>query len=223
MAKKKTGGVLPHIAAPFLVFGLSAGIITLAMIKPYDKLKVYANLAFMDGLHSDDSGLVIRDNDIITAYSGKTSSKGDVVYPKFGELYAILSSPALSVDVPVYWGSNDELLEHGACQSSASVLVGNKGKAVISAHVDTYFADLNKLKEGDEVVINTNYGRFTYKVNQLVSFSSSDRRYIEHSDMTSLTLYTCKRDIFGSSEMRIGVVCEPVKSAFYVDEEEAAN
>lgn len=224
MAKNENGGILPHIAAPFLVFGICAGILTVALIKPYDKLKVYANLAFMDGVQTDPdnpSGLVIRDNDIITAYSGKTSSEGEVIRPKFGELYAILSSPALDLDVPVYWGSNDELLEHGACQSSGSVVVGEKGRSVISAHVDTFFADLGNLKEGDEVTVSTNYGRFTYKVSRLISFPSTDRQYVAHSDMTSLTLYTCKRDLFGSSEMRIGVICEPVKKAFYTDAKEA--
>ena len=40
MAKKENGGILPHIAAPFLVFGICAGILTVALIKPYDKLKL---------------------------------------------------------------------------------------------------------------------------------------------------------------------------------------
>lgn len=120
------------------------------MIKPADKLKVFANLAFMDSLKSgvsDETGLVIRESEIDTEHEGETYRDGEIIRPKFGELYAILRSEELGIDIPVYWGSNAELLEHGACHASSSVLAGQKGNSVISAHVDTYFADLDKLKK----------------------------------------------------------------------------
>lgn len=224
MSDKKKNTVIPHVAAPFMILALCLGIITAAAIKPYDKLKVYANLAFMDSLKSDPNngnGLVIRENDIITDYSGKTADTGEVVRPKFGELYALLRSSAFDLDVPVYWGSNTELFERGACQSSASVVIGSEGNSVVSAHVDTFFAELSKLKEGDTVTVYTNYGVFTYKVRELISFKSTDRKYVVPTDDSRLTLYTCKRDILGNSDQRIGVICEPVESKFYVDGEEA--
>lgn len=223
MSRSNKKSAVLHIATPVILAAVCSGILVAAAVKPYDKAKVYANIAFMDSLKSDpnsSSGLVIRENDIIMDYSGKTSETGEVVRPKFGELYAILSSSALDLDIPVYWGSNSELLEHGACQSSGSVVIGTEGNAVISAHVDTFFSDLDKLKEGDGITLNTNYGEFTYKVKELINFSDSDRKYIVPTKDSRLTLYTCKRDLLGASNRRIGVICEPVKSAFYEEAKE---
>ena len=171
-----------HIATPFILAALCLAVVIAAAIKPADKLKVYANLAFMDDLKTtaDNTGLVIRDQEIVQDYEGEVSETGEVIRPKFGELFGLLSSEAFSVDIPVYWGSTSELLEHGACQSSGSALPGTDGNAVISAHVHTFF---------------------------------------NPTDDTRLTLYTCKRDLLGSADERIGVICELTESRFYTAEE----
>ena len=62
---------------------------------------------------------------------------------------------------------------------------------------------------------------FTYKVKELISFNSTDRKYVVPSEETKLTLYTCKRDVLGNTNQRVGVVCEPIKSEFYTDVKEA--
>ncbi len=222
--KKKSGKNIPlHIITPVMVTAICAGITIIAAIKPADKIKTYTNIAFMDSLKSDplneDSGLVIKDNDINMDYSGKTSETGEPDRPTFGELYSIVSTDALGIDIPIYWGTTTELLEHGACQSSSSAVFGTNGNSVVSAHVDTYFADLANLKEGDDVTITTNYGRFTYKVKELIEFSSKDKKYIAPTEDDRLTIYTCKRDLLGASDRRIGAVCELTEKAFYTEKE----
>lgn len=224
MNKKNNGkSVILHIVTPFLITAVCSGVLIGAAIKPMDKLKVLANIAFMDTLksnpNSDNTGLVIRENEIKSDYSGETSESGEIIRPKFGELYATITSDALGLDIPVYWGSNSELLEHGACNSSSSVIVGDKGNSVISAHVDTFFADLEKLKVGDIVTVKTNYGQFKYKVRENIFFSSTDKKYVLPSDDTRLTLYTCKRDLLGASDQRIGVICDVEKISFYIEKE----
>lgn len=214
--------IVLHIATPFMLALICIGIITAAMIKPADKLKVFVNIAFMDSLKSDpindNTGLVIRENEIKSDYDGETSETGEIIRAKFGERYATLSCDVMELEIPVYWGSNSELLEHGACHSSGSVIIGDKGNSVISAHVDTYFADLDKLKEGDIVTVKTNYGKFTYKVRETISFGSSNKKYVTPKDDNRLTLYTCKRDLLGASDQRIGVICDLEESSFYVKE-----
>lgn len=215
----KKDNVLIHVATPLIVLALCIGITMIAMIKPADKLKVYLNIAFMDSLKSNPessgSGLVIRDNDIISDYDGPTSETGEIIRPKFGELYAVLSSSASELSIPVYWGSNSELFEHGACQSSGSKIVGDEGNSVISAHEDTFFAELYKLDVGDTVTIRTNYGRFEYAVKEKILFDKKDGKYVSPTEDTRLTLYTCKKDLLGNSNKRIGVICEPTKKSFY--------
>ena len=220
MSNKQTkDSRLVCIATPFILLFICVGIFIAAMIKPADKLKVYLNLAFMDNLKSNPesagSGLVIRENDIIDDYSGDTYEEGEFIRPKFGEMYAILTSSAFDLQIPVYWGSNSELFEHGACQSTGSIIIGDKGNSVISAHEDTYFADLYKLQKGDNITLKTNYGEFSYSVTETISFNKSDSKYVSPSETSKLTLYTCKKNVLGCSDERIGVICEPVSKKFY--------
>lgn len=219
MKDKSKGGVLLHIATPFIICFLCVGVFLVAMIKPYDKLKVYINLAFMDDFKinpdSASKGLVIKDNEIKEDYSGETSEEGEVIRPQFAELYAIIKCDAFGVDVPVYWGSDSELLERGACQSIGTAVFGTDGNSVVSAHADTFFSDLSKLKVGDEITVSTNYGQFGYKVKELIEFRKDSNKYVTPSGDSKLTLYTCKKDILGSSDERIGVICEPTEKSFY--------
>ncbi|MBQ9899329.1 MAG: class D sortase [Ruminococcus sp.] len=223
MKDKKSSAML-HVLTPFIVTLLVVGAAVLAMIKPSDKLKVYFNLAFMDDLKTDPttagSGLVIRQNEIIEDYSGETSSTGDVIRPQFGEMYAHLSGSSLSLTIPVYWGTNPELLEMGACQSGGSKLPGEGGNTVISAHEDTYFSELSSVKPGDTITINTNYGEFVYTVSETISFVRTDKRYLQPTEDSRLTLYTCKKDVLSSSDERIGVVCTLTEAKFYTGGEQ---
>lgn len=218
---KKNKGIILYIVTPFMLAAVSAGIAAAAAIIPSDRLKVYTNIAFMDSFKSDptsdDTGLVIKDNDIDTGYEGETSETGEVMRPAFGEQYAVISCDKLGVDIPVYWGTEQELLEHGACQSSSSAIAGIEGNSVISAHVDTFFAELDSLDEGDVVTLTTNYGKFAYTVRQKIEFSADNRKYIVPSKDSRLTLYTCKRDLLGASDMRTGVICDLTESRFYTE------
>lgn len=217
--KKKKDNAFIHIITPFIVLFLCVGIFIAAMIKPSDKLKVYLNLAFMDNLKATPeaagSGLVVRDNDIIDEFDGQTYDEGEIIRPKFGEMYAVLTTSAFDISIPVYWGSNSELFERGACQSSGSKIAGEDGNTVISAHEDTFFSQLDKLKIGDTVTLKTNYGEFSYKVKEQITFNKKDGKYVSPSASSKLTLYTCKKDILGNADERIGVICEPTEKKFY--------
>lgn len=222
MSKNKKNSAALHIATPFIMLLLCVGILAAALVKPADKLKMLLNVAFMDSFKadSDETGLVIRPNEIVTDYEGETSTEGKVKQPKFGEQFAVLSTKALATDVPVYYGSGAELLEHGACMSSDSSVPGKGGNAVVSAHVDTFFADLDKLKVGDKVTISTNYGKFTYEVSELISFADNNTKYVKQTKDDRLTVYTCTKELLGNSNSRIGAVCKLTEKAFYVDEKE---
>jgi sortase A len=216
---KNKDSTLIHIATPFVFLALCIGLFMIAMIKPSDKIRMYLNLAFMDSLkntpESAGSGLVVRDNDIITDYDGETSEEGEFIRPKFGEMYAEMTCSAFDITIPVYWGNNSELFERGACQSAGSVIAGEKGNTVISAHVDTFFSELYKLEKGDTVTLRTNYGSFVYTVKETISFNKKDGKYVAPSEDTKLTLYTCKKDILGNADERTGVVCELTEKKFY--------
>lgn len=223
-SKKNNKSVILYLITPFIILAITSAILLVAMIEPYNAAKVYINLAFMDDLKTnpDDnqSGLIITDNDIVLDYKGETKDTGNVIRPKFGEQFAVISSDKFSYNVPVYWGSNRELFERGACQSSNSVLSGENGNTVISAHEDTFFADLDCLEVGDKITLNTSYGEFVYSVSEKISFKKTNKKYVIPTKDTRLTLYTCKKNILGASNERIGVICKLDEQKFYVSEKE---
>ncbi len=224
-SNKKNTALL--IITPFIVLLICFAALAAVLIKPYDKIKMYLNLAFMDELktapENKEAGLVIKENEIIEDYTGNVSDSGSFIRPTFGERYATLSCDALETDVPVYWGSSSQLFERGACQSSGSVIAGDDGNTVISAHVNTFFADLGNISEGDKITIKTNYGEFIYTVKEKITFDKSNNAYVSATKDNRLTLYTCKNDLFGNSDERIGVLCSLTEKKFFETEEAETN
>ena len=227
--KERKGSPAVYILTALCMILLCTAAAFAAAIVPYEKFKTYLDLAFMDDMKITPSnglnGLVIKENaEIATevpADEQLLSDTGEIKRPAFGEQYAVLECKSASIKVPVYWGSSTELLERGACQSTSSTVIGEKGNAVIDAHVNTFFANLNKIKEGDEAVLYTSYGIFTYKVRECVTFENTDKRYVLPTETEQLTLYTCQAQVLGTSTTRIGVLCDLVSKQFYTEKEAA--
>ena len=219
-----------YILTGFFMILLSTAAAWAAVVVPYEKCKTYLELAFMDNMKitpaSGVAGLVIKENTQITTEKKeeqKYSETGTIKRPAFGEQYAVLECKSVSMNVPVYWGSDTELLERGACQSTSSVVIGEVGNVVIDAHVNTFFADLDKLQKGDEVVLYTEYGIFTYKMRELVEFENTNKHYVLPTTYDQLTLYTCKPQVLGTSKTRVAALCNLVSRQYYTDGEGAAE
>lgn len=213
--------VLPYVLTPLLILILCGGIIALVWcFAPTHSVEKYLNLAFMDDLKttSVSAGLKITELQIPKDTPAETYEKGKILYPTFGQQYASLFCEETGLSVGVFFGTNSELLKRGACQSTQSSVPGTGGNTVIDAHVNTYFADLNKLKEGDTVVLYTSYGKFTYRVKETISFAKSDTKYLRQTKTDCLTLYTCAPQVLGGSDQRIGVRCEQVSAQYYEQE-----
>ncbi|NPV84786.1 MAG: class D sortase [Anaerolineae bacterium] len=78
--------------------------------------------------------------------------------------------PAIGVDAPVVQGDGWEQLKKGVGQHIGSADPGKNGNLVLSAHNDVFgeiFRDLDRLKEGDQVVIYSNQRAFRYIVQQV--------------------------------------------------------
>lgn len=230
MAENKKRSLAPvYILTGVFLFILCAAVCIAALIVPYEKGKTYLGLAFMDQSKTAPSsglndGLVIKENTNIKTdpVTQELSDEGEIIRPVFGEQYAVLRCEAAQIEVPVYWGSSQELLELGACQSSASKVLGETGNVVISAHVNTFFANLNALQPGDEAVLYTEYGIFTYTVREMVKFEKTDKTYVSPKRSDQLTLYTCEAQVLGTSTTRVAAVCDLKSKQFYTASGEGA-
>ncbi|MBR3630059.1 MAG: class D sortase [Oscillospiraceae bacterium] len=225
MATEKKKSLAPvYVLTGVFLFILCAAVCIAALIVPYEKGKTYLGLAFMDqsktapagGASGLNEGLIIKENpDIDTNPDAQNlSEQGEIIRPVFGEQYAVLRCEAAQIEVPVFWGSTQEMLERGACQSSSSKVLGETGNVVISAHVNTFFANLSKMQPGDEVVLYTEYGVFTYTVREMVKFENTDKQYVSPKKTDQLTLYTCEAQVLGTSTTRVGAVCDLTSRQF---------
>lgn len=221
-AIKKSSGFarsLPWLVTPLFLVVLSVGIVMLAyLLLPTHRLQSYLNIAFMDNLKvtSSTAGLNIVNKNINTSGESQLSDTGEIIYPKFGEQCATLICEDIDLTVSVYYGTTPELLALGACQSTQNKVIGDEGNVVISAHVNTYFADLSKMEVGDIVTLYTEYGIFTYEATESIRFEKTNKQYVVNTPGDRLTLYTCEADVLGNSDMRVGMICKPVSKQYYI-------
>ena len=134
-----------------------------------------------------------------------------VKYPSVGEMYAKLSIPACGIELPVYYGDNEKILESGVGHFSGSHFPG-EGKGVLyTAHntLDKLYG-LKNIKVGDAVTVNTTYGKFSYKVTSTLVIDDTDKSKANiESNKELLMIYTCYPfDGNGYTDKRYMVYCE---------------
>jgi sortase A len=89
-----------------------------------------------------------------------------------GKAVAIIKIPKIDVDLVVVEGTNTESLKKGPGHYSKTAYPWqDTGRVGIAGHRTTYgapFWSLNELREGDRIVLATEYGIFNYRVTRIV-------------------------------------------------------
>lgn len=86
-----------------------------------------------------------------------------------GDSLTRLEIPAIGVDVVVVEGTSVEALKAGAGHYPASPLPCEEGNVAVAGHRTTYgrpFADVDRLRAGDQIIFTTPVGRCVYRVSQ---------------------------------------------------------
>lgn len=126
-------------------------------------------------------------------------------YPEYGTKYGDLSIDSLDVDLPLYYGDTLSILRNGVGHSSGSYFPGEGGTIVCMAHnTRGYLYNLSDIEIGDNIVIATTYGEFTYKVEEtkIVPETQVDAVSVSHGE-EMLILYTCyPTNTFGHATQR---------------------
>lgn len=128
-------------------------------------------------------------------------------------------------DIPVYSGDNADILEVGAGHYIGSTFCGQGGRVVLTAHVTEIFYELEDLKKGDIITVDTVYGRYQYKVKETFIFDYQDTTCITDYDRSAaetLLMYTCyPRDQYGIRYERYGVLCDKISGKDWYTNEKA--
>ncbi len=88
-------------------------------------------------------------------------------FPEDGDAMARIEIPSLGVDKVVIRGVQVPDLRKGPGHYPTTALPGNSGNTAIAGHRTTYGAPFNRIDElrpGDEIVLTSVQGRFTYRV-----------------------------------------------------------
>lgn len=137
---------------------------------------------------------------------------GTVAYPKFGEQYATLLLPSVGINRPVFFGDTKAQLRAGVGHFSGSNLPGEGGTIIYAGHNDLVFNKLKDVKPGDDVLIQTNYGDFRYRVFEAQVINGTNTVSLKpRGDKALLVMYTCYPiDVLGIKSDRYVVFAEQV-------------
>ena len=104
---------------------------------------------------------------------------------------AILRTPRLELEVPVYDGTTDAVLDLAAGRIEDTALPGTPGNVGIAAHRDGFFRALKDIKEGDALVLDTPVATEQYRVEWIRITIPTDVSVIDPTPGPAVTLVGC--------------------------------
>ncbi|MDQ6748540.1 MAG: class D sortase, partial [Candidatus Dormibacteraeota bacterium] len=107
-----------------------------------------------------------------------------------GQPLAKMRVPAVDWSGVVLEGSDDRVLSGGPGHLVGTAYPGEPDNVVVSNH-NTYSMQFAKLKTGDQIILDSDYGSFTYRVTGFRVVSAGDRSVTAHTARASLTFTTC--------------------------------
>ena len=150
------------------------------------------------------TGLATRaaQNDLRPGFENVVDSRGagegptqERVVKVPGKAMAVIKIPKIDVDYVVVEGTDTESLKKGPGHYSQTAYPWeDHGRVAIAGHRTTYgapFWALEKLHEGDRIVLETEYGIFDYQVTRTLIIPPTDGSVLEPTVRPTLVLTTC--------------------------------
>lgn len=111
--------------------------------------------------------------------------------------------------VPIIEGAEPKQLKEGAGHHEDMAYPGQSGNCLIFGHRNTVFRDFDRLKIGDTIQVQTEYGIFIYTIEDMQVVEPLDPLMFKGYDEPYLTLVTCYPFHFvGAAPKRYAVVCK---------------
>ena len=133
-----------------------------------------------------------------------------------GEQFALLTIPTVDIKVGVFQGDRDSELRLGAGHYTGSFFPGQGANILIAGHRNGIFRNFEYLKTGESILVETTYGKFTYRVDELRIIEGTDNSIAADTAQEQLTLYTCYPfTYFGNAPQRYVVICSLIESEVF--------
>ncbi|MFK8793868.1 class D sortase [Planococcus plakortidis] len=227
MNKKKTSWLIGVLATGMIIFGLwLSGTQAATFAKGYLLYKADSVTAedFAPKLQTTDAEVSLPDAEPAQSPAAPVEEPAETAQlpkgidypsdPEIGDLMGELIIPELGASLPIIHGTDEDELEKGVGHYAGSVLPGQSDNSVLSGHRDTVFRELGKVGKGDELIVTTAEGTFTYRVRQVRIVDEDDRTVIVPKPRATLTVSTCYPfDFVGYAPDRYILVADLVSSS----------
>ena len=188
MHSKKTNKVKAIVKQFLIAFFFSAFFIFLVSIlfqKKIDKAIVLINKVAVVSSTKESKKKNIKINKL---------KKRLVEYPSYGDTFGSIKIPSLEIESSLYHGDALRILKYGVGHHAGTYFPGEGGTILIAGH-NTYaqFRNLPNAKENDQIIIETIYGNYTYKVERTDIKEAKDfnESLSINDENEELILYTC--------------------------------
>lgn len=140
-------------------------------------------------------------NEKIANKEATVIDKKIISYPTYGTKYGTIYLNNESDNI--YFGDSVNILKQGVGTSSLYDIPGDKDKVVLSGHNTGIFKNLSNLKNGNKIVIETNYAKFEYTVKTSKIVNETNLNSLEKD--YDLILYTCypNKELYGNKRLII--------------------
>jgi sortase A len=108
-----------------------------------------------------------------------------------GDTVARLKIPRLDAELYVVEGDGPRELRRGPGHLSGTAMPGESGNCVIAGHRDTHFRVLKDIREGDDIVLQTDSGQYLYRVRRTEVVSPENTSALQPTSNAALNLITC--------------------------------
>jgi sortase A len=133
--------------------------------------------------------------------------------PRLGESIARLTIPRLAIELYVVEGDGPRQLRLGPGHLKGTALPGTDGNCVIAGHRDTHFRVLKDIRQGDEIVLETRFGEYVYRVERLQVVEPRNTRSLRPTSGAELNLITCYPFLYiGAAPKRFVVEAQLARS-----------
>jgi sortase A len=104
---------------------------------------------------------------------------------------AVLTIPRLSLEVPVFDGTDEIVLNRGTGRIEGTARPGEEGNIGIAGHRDGFFRGLKDIQAGDRIQLATLKGNTVYIVDRTEIVSPDNISVLQPTAHPALTLVTC--------------------------------
>jgi len=137
-------------------------------------------------------------------------------YP-YGQALARLRIPSAQIDVVVFGGADQAILEKGPGHVPGTALPGAEGppnNCVITGHRDSHFRHLGWLKPGHKIDLETPETETTYRIVRREIVKPDAVSVLAPTEKPQLTLITCYPfNYIGPAPDRLVLIAEPISPA----------